>query len=139
VFSVVMVAGDRYRVLTDRQWELLLPAADHGPARRPRTDVIRNRERILAAADRLLAEHGIEMTSTPSLLPQAWMSGRVYRQFANKYELIGELFVRIVDRIVSAAGDTAHIADPWLALTRFLHSTCEEIAGNRGFAAAVTA
>ncbi|MFI6366166.1 TetR/AcrR family transcriptional regulator [Nocardia sp. NPDC050630] len=106
--------------------------------RRKRADAVRNRQRILTAAEQLLAERGMEMTLDAVAGAAGIGVGTVYRQFSNKRELINELFEGYLRQIIDSAQAATRDPDPWRGLTRFVEATCEIIAGNRGFATAMS-
>lgn len=62
------------------------------PAVRERADAVRNRERVLAAAARLYAEHGAEHVSMDAIAEAAGVGkGTLYRRFADKSALAAAL------------------------------------------------
>jgi AcrR family transcriptional regulator len=62
------------------------------PARRERADAARNRERILAAAERLFAEHGVAAVSMDAVAAAAGVGkGTLFRRFGDRSGLAAAL------------------------------------------------
>lgn len=108
-----------------------------GP-RRMRADALRNRRRILDAADELLAQYGGNVTLDDVAEAAGVGVGTAYRHFGNKDNLITEILERYLDRILENAESAAQHRDSWHGLVRFLEQTCELVAGNRAFIGAMT-
>jgi AcrR family transcriptional regulator len=70
-----------------------LPSLPVTPAQAPeRADAARNREKILAAAQRLVAEHGIENVSMDMLAAEACVGkGTIFRRFGDRQGLAMQL------------------------------------------------
>ena len=63
-----------------------------------RADAVRNREKVIAAAEQVFAEHGIE-AGIPEVAERAGVGkGTVYRNFESKNELIAAILVRRMAR-----------------------------------------
>lgn len=103
-----------------------------------RADAVRNKRRILAAAERLLAERGLAVTLDDIAAAADVGVGTVYRRYSNKRELITELFVVYLDDLADTTEAAADDPDPWHGLAHFLEYTCDTVAGNRAFATAMT-
>ena len=98
-----------------------------------RKDAALNRQRILDAASEAFAEHGLDVTLNDVA---AWAGvgvGTVYRRFANKEELIDELFERRLDRLGELAAEVGEDPDAWHALTTFLEGSMQLMLEDRGF------
>lgn len=109
------------------------PATTASPPRRLRADAARNQLRILEAARTLFAERGLDVTLDDVAEAAGVGVGTVYRRFANKQELIAEVFdhqVSAMAEVVEAANDDP---DPWAALTTVFEYSCQHMAANRGF------
>ncbi|MEV5835506.1 helix-turn-helix domain-containing protein [Nocardia sp. NPDC052112] len=103
-----------------------------------RSDAARNLTRILAAADRLFAERGVDVTLDDVAQAAGVGVGTVYRRFANKSELLAEILQGYVAELEGRAAAAAVEDDPWFGLTSLLERICELVAGNRGIAIAIT-
>lgn len=93
-----------------------------------RADARRNRERILEAAWRLLAERGPDVQIDDIARTAGVGVGTVYRHFPSKDELIGELLARKFRDKVALAQQALEIQDPWEAFASFLRDTAEWMA-----------
>ncbi|MFI7002425.1 TetR/AcrR family transcriptional regulator [Nocardia sp. NPDC050175] len=103
------------------------------PPRRLRADAARNQQRIIAAARELFADHGLEITLDDVAERAGVGVGTVYRRFANKKELITEVFEQSISEFAEAADAAYKHADPWFGLVEFFEYACRHMAKNRGF------
>ncbi|MFG1791260.1 TetR/AcrR family transcriptional regulator [Nocardia sp. NPDC049149] len=103
------------------------------PPRRLRADAARNQQRIIAAARELFAEHGLEITLDDVAERAGVGVGTVYRRFANKKELISEVFEQNIDDFAEATEAALQNADPWFGFVEFVEYACRHMAVNRGF------
>lgn len=110
------------------------PPATGQPPRRLRADAARNQQRIIVAARELFAEHGLEITLDDVADKAGVGVGTVYRRFANKQELISEVFDQNVSAFAQAVDTALHHPDPWQGLTELFEYACQHMATNRGLA-----
>src|SRR5262249_52747464 len=110
-------------------YDRLVPEIVDKPLRR---DAERNRQRILAAARELFAEHGLEVTLDDIARAAGVGVGTVYRRFPDKDQLIEALFEERIDEVHAAAEAALEIADPWEAYVTFLTRALELQASDRG-------
>lgn len=101
--------------------------------RRLRVDAARNHQRIIDAARELFADRGLEITLDDVAERAGVGVGTVYRRFANKRELISEVFAGHVREFAEAAQDALAAADPWEGVVRLFEYACRHMATNRGF------
>ncbi|NKY33893.1 TetR/AcrR family transcriptional regulator [Nocardia speluncae] len=101
--------------------------------RRLRVDAARNQQRILDAARELFADRGLEITLDDVAARAGVGVGTVYRRFANKRELISEVFAVHVREFAEAAQDALTEANPWEGVVRLFDYACRHMATNRGF------
>ena len=95
-------------------------------ARRLRSDAMRNRERVLAAAEEEFAEQGIE-ASVSDIAPRAGVAkGNVFSHFATKEELIVAVVANHLAVLRDVAERLVKASDPGAALLEFL-----TVAGDR--------
>jgi AcrR family transcriptional regulator len=112
-------------------------AAEHdgpcGRAARPlRRDAERNRERIMAAAEEVFTERGLEV-SLDEVARQAGVGvATVYRRFPTKEDLVEALFVSRIEEVAALAERAGQAADPWTGLVSFMIGAAEMMAENRG-------
>jgi AcrR family transcriptional regulator len=98
-----------------------------------RADAERNRARILAAADEVFAERGLDVSLDDIAAHAGVGVGTVYRRFPDKDALIDALFEDKIDQAVALADDSLEIEDPWEGFTTFMRGMCRMQAGDRGF------
>ena len=101
-------------------------------ARAPRTDALRNRQVLLAAAAQAFAEHGTEVTIAEIALRAGIAKGTVFRHFPAKEDLIAAIMGEIIDDLVGTVVGLSHVPDPAAALLEFMTYGVERLAGNRG-------
>ncbi|WP_280453281.1 TetR/AcrR family transcriptional regulator [Nocardia cyriacigeorgica] len=109
------------------------PATTMPPTRRLRADAARNQQRIVEAARQLFADHGLEITLDDVAERAGVGVGTVYRRFANKKELISEVFQQHLDEFAETAEECVRHPDPWQGLVEFFEYACRHMATNRGF------
>ncbi|MDX6434941.1 MAG: hypothetical protein QOE54_7307 [Streptosporangiaceae bacterium] len=101
-------------------------------ARAPRTDAMRNRQVLLAAAAQAFAEHGTEVTVAEIAQRAGIAKGTVFRHFPTKEDLIAAIMGEIIDDLVATAVGLSKAPDPAAALLGFMTHGVERLAGNRG-------
>src|SRR5438105_3321948 len=103
------------------------PESDAGAAERQlRADARRNRERLLQAADEVLAEHGVD-ASVDEIASRAGLGvGTLYRNFPTKEALLQALLVARIEPLIAAAREAASAADPGEAFVAFLRRLSDE-------------
>ncbi|MCP2321251.1 transcriptional regulator, TetR family [Nocardia amikacinitolerans] len=106
--------------------------------RRRRADAVRNRRKLVEAAESVLAERGLDMTLDEVAAAAGVGVGTVYRHFANKQELIDDLLTRTLEELAAAAEVATREVDAWSGLARWLEYACGRVAGNRGLSAALS-
>jgi AcrR family transcriptional regulator len=85
-----------------------------------RRDAEANRRRILAAAGRVFAERGLEVTMDDIAAAAGVGVGTVYRRFPDKQELIDALLGQRVELVAQAAEEALQMDGPWEAVVTFL-------------------
>ncbi len=90
------------------------------PARALRADAARNRELLLAAAEEVFAERGVEASVADIARRAGVAKGTVFRHFASKEDLIASLVCEHLVTLTDAAHRLADAADPGAALLEFL-------------------
>jgi AcrR family transcriptional regulator len=96
-----------------------------------RCDAERNRQQILLAARAAFAERGLAVTLDEIAQRAGVGVGTVYRRYANKDDLIDELYECVVARLAAVAEAALARDDPWKGLTGFLEQSLAMQASNR--------
>ncbi len=77
-----------------------------------RADAVRNREKVIAAAEQVFAEHGIE-AGVPEIAEKAGVGkGTVYRNFETKDDLVAAVLIRRMNRFDEDILDALESDDP---------------------------
>ncbi len=85
-----------------------------------RADAVRNRERVIAAAEQVFAEQGIE-AGIPEIAERAGVGkGTVYRNFESKDELVAAILARRMDRFDQDIVEALESDDPGAAFRTVL-------------------
>src|SRR6185312_13716673 len=107
-------------------------------ARAPRADALRNRSRVLAAAEQVFMARGTTV-STEEIARAAGVGiGTVFRHFPTKEALVQGVFVARLRRLAEDAFRLAESADPGKALTSFLRQAVAQGEVKNALAAMLT-
>lgn len=107
------------------------------PARKPRADSVRNRERVLEAAKAVFSAGGAD-ASLEAVARRAGVGiGTLYRHFPTRESLFEAVYRREVQQLVDLAGLLAADASPVSALRSWLRANVEFVATKKGMAAAL--
>lgn len=107
--------------------------SDTTVAERPlRRDAERNRQRILASAKVLIAEHSVDVSLDEIARHAGVGVGTVYRRFPDREALIDELLEDKISEIEAIANEAAAMDDPWAGLVHFLDGALEKQIADRG-------
>jgi AcrR family transcriptional regulator len=98
---------------------------------------MRNRAKLLAAADDYLAERGMPIAFNELAAFAGVGVGTVYRHFASPEALVDELIGRRVDAFVTVLDRAAALEDPIAALREAVIGVCELQATDRSLAQAL--
>ncbi|GGR49372.1 TetR family transcriptional regulator [Streptomyces roseolus] len=108
-------------------------AAGETPARRvprPRADALRNRERLVAAAREMFVEFGCAVPYDEIARRAGVGNATLYRNFPERPELVHEVVLSILGRLVERAERAAaEEGDPFAAVSRFAHEAADERVG----------
>ncbi|GAA3625847.1 TetR/AcrR family transcriptional regulator [Nonomuraea rosea] len=99
-----------------------------------RSDAERNRERILAAARRLYASHGLGVSMACIARAAGVGKATLSRRFATREELINAVFADRMDAYAAAVAEALTDPDPWHGFTGYVQAVCAMQAADRGFA-----
>src|SRR3979411_1591587 len=95
-----------------------------------RRDAERNRQQILLAARAAFAERGLTVTLDEIAQRAGVGVGTVYRRYANKDDLIDELYEDSIAQLAAAAEAALAQDDPWKGLAGFLEQSLAMQASN---------
>jgi AcrR family transcriptional regulator len=105
--------------------------------RKPRTDALRNRERVLAAAKVVFSQGGPE-ASLEAVARQAGVGiGTLYRHFPTREALYEAVYRREVEQLVELARQLGAETAPVEALRSWMRASVEFVATKKGMAAAL--
>jgi AcrR family transcriptional regulator len=103
-----------------------------------RRDVARNRAKLLAAADELVADRGLDM-SLNELARRAGVGvGTVYRHFADREAVIDALFLERLELIAGVLDEALAMPDPGAALRWAFMTLGERMVGDRALVQIMT-
>ena len=107
------------------------------PARRPRADAVRNRERVLEAAKAVFSAGGPD-ASLEAVARRAGVGiGTLYRHFPTREELFEAVYRREVEQLGELAEQLKSEPEPVEALRRWLRSNVAFVATKKGMLAAL--
>lgn len=108
-----------------------------GKGRRPRTDALRNRERLLAAAKAVFSAGGPD-ASLEAVARRAGVGiGTLYRHFPTREALFEAVYRHEVEQLAELAEQLKAEAAPVEALRRWLRANVEFVATKKGMSAAL--
>ena len=94
---------------------------------RPRADALRNRERIVTAAQEMFTEFGPDVPLDEIARRAGVGNATVYRNFPDRDALVREVVCSVMDRTTEAAElALAETGDAFEALERFVHTAADE-------------
>jgi AcrR family transcriptional regulator len=96
-----------------------------------RRDAAANRERVLAAAEEVFADHGLAASVEEVARAAGVGMGTLYRRFPTKDDLVGELVRTVLNRFADLAEAALPAADGD-GLESFLRSACALFGEHRG-------
>ncbi len=106
--------------------------------RRPRSDAVRNRDRLIEAAKDVLGKGGPE-ASLESVARKAGLGiGTLYRHFPTREDLFHAVFNRELEQLVDRAEGLAGTGDPVAALRSWLHANVALVETKRGMLGALS-
>jgi AcrR family transcriptional regulator len=93
--------------------------------RPPRADAVRNRERVLAAARKVMARKGLDAQMDEIARVANVGVGTVYRHFPTKDDLVEALAAARFERLAELADEALEHPDPGLAFEEFIRAAAE--------------
>jgi AcrR family transcriptional regulator len=113
------------------------PPVAEGRVRPLRADARRNRERVLEAAESVLATEGVSVPIDEVARRAGVGVGTVYRQFPTKEALLEAIMLRRMEKLVADARSLAGAEDPGAAFFGFLEHVVDEASRKRDLADAL--
>ncbi|PKA44752.1 TetR family transcriptional regulator (plasmid) [Rhizobium sullae] len=102
--------------------------------RRTRADALRNRDKLIAVAAVVFADHGVE-GSLEEIARRAGVGiGTLYRHFPTREHLVEVVYRRELQNLATAASDLAATRPADQALEEWMHRFVNYIAAKRGMA-----
>ncbi|MEV7021208.1 helix-turn-helix domain-containing protein [Kitasatospora sp. NPDC093558] len=115
-----------------------MPKSAADPASRPmRADARRNYDRIVAAAESLVAEHGAEASLEEIARHAGVGSATLHRHFPSRQLLLEAVFKGWVDALCAKARDLLPDPDSGAALVSWLRAVVAHAVANRGLGASL--
>lgn len=103
-----------------------------------RVDAERNRQRILATARELFAEHGLDVPMEDLARRAKVGVGTLYRRYPTRADLIVAAFENKMRDYAEAARQALADPDPWSGFRGYVEKICAMQARDRGFTAVLT-
>lgn len=103
-----------------------------------RADAAENRERLLAAAREMFAEHGLEVSLRQIARHAGVSEPTLRRRFATREHLVAEAFEDQATVYAEAAEAALKDLDPWVGFTGLLRLMAQMQLRDRGFAEVLT-
>jgi AcrR family transcriptional regulator len=97
-----------------------------------RSDAKANLEKLLTSAAEVFARDGLSATLADVARHAGVGVGTVYRRFANKDDLIYELYAPRFKDAERQAREASEVEDPWEGFVRFFEQTARELADDKG-------
>ncbi|MFG2514066.1 TetR/AcrR family transcriptional regulator [Streptomyces sp. NPDC048584] len=104
-----------------------------------RADARRNRERVLAAARAVFAEHGIDAPMATVARRAGVGVATLYRHFPTRDALVRNAFARQMETCAQALSEALAATDPWQGFQQMVETICALQREERGFSAAFAA
>jgi AcrR family transcriptional regulator len=114
-----------------------MPARTKTPVRKPRSDAVRNRERLLKAAAQIFSAGGPD-ASLEAVAKRAGVGiGTLYRHFPTREALFEAVYRHEVDQLGELAERLGREVAPVEALRHWLHANVRLVATKKGMVAAL--
>jgi AcrR family transcriptional regulator len=105
--------------------------------RKPRTDSVRNRERLLEAAKAVFSAGGTDVGLEAVAKQAAVGIGTLYRHFPTREALFEAVYRREVEQLAALAQSLAAASSPVDALREWMHANIEFVATKKGMSSAL--
>jgi AcrR family transcriptional regulator len=104
----------------------------YGPTVPLRRDARSNLDRVVSSAAEVFAVQGLDATLADVAKHAGVGVGTVYRRFANKDDLIHEVYGPRIRESEQLAADAAEAADAWAGFVEFFETSIQRLAADRG-------
>jgi len=111
--------------------------SDKEPARKPRADAVRNRDRVLEAAKTVFSAGGADASLEAVARTAGVGIGTLYRHFPTREALFEAIYRREVQQLADLAERLKEEAEPVEALRQWMRSIVKFVATKRGMTAAL--
>src|SRR5690348_10335290 len=102
--------------------------------RRPlRRDAQERRDKLLAAAQREFAAHGVDASLEKIARDAGVAIGTLYRHFPTRLDLLMAAFKPRLQQFLDGAAEALEMDDPWEGFANYLENLFRVQAGDRGF------
>lgn len=101
-------------------------------SRKPRSDALHNRQRILDTAQAAFLKSGIEVSMTEISRRAGVGIATLYRHFPDKDSLVNEAFCGQIETCIAGLDAAAADPDPWRGFCVFIEELCTMQALDRG-------
>ncbi|WP_210583210.1 TetR/AcrR family transcriptional regulator [Streptomyces sp. GESEQ-35] len=98
-----------------------------------RADAVRNRLRIVEAAQALFEERGIDVPLDEIAERAEVGAGTLYRRFPTREDLLEAVFEDELRKWATIAEEALACEDPWVGFSTFIERICATMATDRGF------
>jgi AcrR family transcriptional regulator len=98
-----------------------------------RRDALQRRVRLIAAAQREFAAHGVDASLEKIARDADVAIGTLYRHFPTRLDLLMAAFKPRLEEFLDGANQALEIDDPWDGLVYYLENLFRVQAGDRGF------
>jgi AcrR family transcriptional regulator len=103
-----------------------------------RVDAERNRQRIVAAARKAFAEHGLDLPMEDIARRAGVGVGTLYRRYPTRADLVAAAFEHKMTAYADAATQALADPDPWHGFCGYVERICAMQADDRGFTTVLT-
>src|SRR6185437_11714807 len=103
-----------------------------------RSDAQRNRDRILAAARVIFAEHGLDAPMNEIARKAGVGIATLFRRFPTRDDLVAAVFADRMTAYAAAIDVALQDPDPWHGFCEYVRTICAMQASDRGFTDVLT-
>ena len=98
-----------------------------------RRDAVERRDKLIAAAQREFAEHGVDASLEKVARDAGVAIGTLYRHFPTRLDLLIAAFEPRLEEFLDGANKAMEMKDPWQGFVYYLENLFRIQAGDRGF------